>query len=62
MRSQQRPLSTATSEFARARVSAEEGLRTQQTHAARTVACHAHDADDLRGLLAMLGLEAGARA
>ncbi|WP_020661143.1 hypothetical protein [Amycolatopsis benzoatilytica] len=59
MRSERRPLSAETSEFARARVSAEEGLRTQQAHAARTVAVHAHDVDDLRGLLAMLGLEAG---
>lgn len=61
MRSERRPLSAETSEFARARVAAEQDLRVQQDHAARTVAGHAHDVDDLRGLLAMLGLEAGAR-
>ncbi|WP_406635981.1 hypothetical protein [Amycolatopsis sp. WGS_07] len=62
MRSERRPLSAETSEFARARVSAEADLRTQQQHAARTVAGHAHDVDDLRGLLDMLGLEASSRA
>ncbi|MEU4674774.1 hypothetical protein AB0F91_44245 [Amycolatopsis sp. NPDC023774] len=61
MRSERRPLSPDTSEFARARVSAELGLRHQRNQAARTVAGRARDVDDLRGLLAMLGLEAGAR-
>ncbi|GAA3580769.1 hypothetical protein GCM10022222_76850 [Amycolatopsis ultiminotia] len=61
MRSERRPLSTETSEFARARVTAEAGLRVQQDQAVRTVAGRARDADDLRGLLAMLGLEAPVR-
>ncbi|QRP42717.1 hypothetical protein [Amycolatopsis sp. FDAARGOS 1241] len=58
MRSEQRALSPENSEFARARISAERGLRHQQHQAAITVAGRAHDANDLRGLLAMLGLEA----
>jgi hypothetical protein len=63
MRSERRPLSLETSEFARARASAEVGLRTQRDQAVRIVAGKAHDAQDLRGLLAMLGLDAaGQRA
>ncbi|MGW4484920.1 hypothetical protein ACWEOE_13880 [Amycolatopsis sp. NPDC004368] len=61
MRSERRPLSPETSEFARARVSAEQGMRHQRDLAARTVAARAHDAEDLRGLLDMLGLEVAAR-
>lgn len=60
MRSESRPLSAETSEFARARVTAEVGLRNQRDQAFRTVAGRAHDAADLRSLLEMLGLEAGA--
>ncbi|WP_033290771.1 hypothetical protein [Amycolatopsis jejuensis] len=58
MRSERRPLSAETSEFARARITAEQDLCVRQDQAVRTVAGFAHDADDLRGLLEMLGLEA----
>jgi hypothetical protein len=33
-----------------------ENTRTERARAARTIATHAHDADELRDLLSMLGL------
>lgn len=46
-----------TGEFARARAKAEQDVSVLRERAARTVAGQAKSAEDLRGLLAMLGLE-----
>ena len=50
--------SATNGQFAKNRAVAEEGIKVQRGQAVRTVAGHAHDAQDLRALLAMLGLEA----
>lgn len=47
------------SRFAKSRADAEEHTEKLRGQAVRTVAGHAHDAEDLGFLLAMLGLEKG---
>jgi hypothetical protein len=46
----------AATDFAEARVAAEQAEAVQQHAAARRVAEHAHDVGDCRELLSMLGL------